>query len=190
MIKGILEEWTKFIPPRPGLKYSSMMELVLKEGELLSKEPFTVDEEDFLLHLFTWLPSKPIPLKSCYQTAFRLASDAEMTAVKTSHTLEYGEGYAIESTLGIPLPIEHAVFVLNGKPVDLVWRDYKNGLYVRSINGFLKRAKWCLNNNEYYMIRLPIEYMEKTILAKGTYGVLEFNREIIEKGSEAWKNLA
>lgn len=190
-LKELLEEIISIYPKREDFKYSSTYEVVLKEGELLSKEPFTTDEQVYLNYLFDMFRG-PARLKSCYETATGLSLHADFVpmSLPDNWTIEYGEGFGLDGNLGIPLPIEHAVFILNGKPVDIVWRaDQKKGAYAKSPKAFLKRATWCLTNNEYYMIRMPIRYLEKVIFGKGTYGVIEFNRELIEKGKEAWSNL-
>lgn len=176
-------------------KYKSLSEAVLIEGEDLSKEPFTERERNYLFLLFGW-HGRAAKMKSCYQTAANLAMTARYMAdgvyVKenfSDFTFEYGEGFGVDNTLGIGFPFEHAVFVLNGKPVDIVWRpDQRKGAYAKSERALLKRAEHCQQTNDYYMIRFPIEYMEKVVCGKGTYGVIEFNRELVEKGKEAWKS--
>ncbi len=65
-----------------GWKYFSTEELVLKEGKLLSNEPFTEEEEVTLLRLFKAAPG-PYKTKQCYYNAMLLmfretASESEI----------------------------------------------------------------------------------------------------------------
>lgn len=189
-IHEFLEEWRTIYtkPPPEGFKYNSIPELILQEGEYLSKEPYTKEEEEWLIELFRWIRT-PVKTKSCYQTAFRLANLASygyLNEVKHPEFIkEYGEGYGLTPDL---FPIEHAVFVINNKPVDLVWRENRlKGNSTKTPKLFLKRAKWCLENNDYYVIKFPIKYVINYVFESKKYGVIEFNKEFIRKGKELWK---
>ena len=144
-----------------GWKYLSTEELVLKEGKLLSNEPFTAEEEETLLRLFKAAPG-PYKTKQCYYNAMLLMFEDEMIEEK----LVYTEGYAS----GQILPVLHAWVTLNGKPVDVTWGEnmVSNGHNrARSPKRILERARYNLQKGSYWGIGFPCEVVMKKAVDTG-----------------------
>jgi hypothetical protein len=72
-------------------------------------------------------------LKECYYNAQLMALDSDM---------KYYEGYAVSGQL--PLPVNHAWLVSNGKVIDTTWHD--------------------LNKPDYFGIEIPKEFIQRHIL--------------------------
>lgn len=142
-------------------KYLSTEELVLKEGKLLSNEPFTAEEEATLLRLFKAAPG-PYKTKQCYYNAMLLMFEDEMIEEK----LVYTEGYAS----GHVIPAIHAWVTLNGKPVDVTWGEnmVSNGHNrVRSAKRILERVKYNLKECRYWGIGFSREVVMKRVVDTG-----------------------
>ena len=145
----------------PGWKYLSMEELVLKEGELLSNEPFTEEEEETLLRLFKAAPG-PYKTRECYINAMRLVFEDQMLKIN----LVYTEGYAS----GQIFPVLHAWVTLNGKPVDVTWgKDMVGNGHnrVSSASKMLERVRYNQNHNRYWGIGFPREEVLEQVLETG-----------------------
>lgn len=144
-----------------GWKYLSMEELVLKEGKLLSNEPFTEEEEKVLLRLFKLAPG-PYKTKECYYNALRLMWEDEVVKTK----LVYTEGYAS----GHIMPVMHAWVTMNGKPIDVTWGPDMIGdghNRVRSAKRLLERARHNLQENRYWGIGFPRKVIMKKVTDTG-----------------------
>jgi hypothetical protein len=71
--------------------------------------------------------------KECYYNAQLMALDFDM---------KYYEGYAVSGQL--PLPVEHAWLVSNGRVIDITWHD--------------------LSKPDYFGLEIPKEFIQKHIL--------------------------
>jgi hypothetical protein len=165
-----MEAFTKLRKPKTlkDWKYGSVEELLLDRGRTFSNEPYTPAEEDVILRLAAGVG--PCHERECYLTALRGAMLAEGAE---DMDIRYAEGLAMAK--GLPIPINHAFLVLNGKPIDLTWRrDYLMGHGVRSAKHLLERARENLEDNTYIGIVMPYDFMRKRSLETGmAYPVLD-----------------
>lgn len=91
--------------------YSSLFDLYLKEGVLANPDPYTREEEQYLLKVFRSFMKAPAQ-KVCFYNAQTLALGEELL---------YAEGQVLHSEL--PIPIEHGWNLLpSGKAVDVTLR--------------------------------------------------------------------
>lgn len=173
-----------------GARHKSLLDFIVSTGEHLSKTSYTEEEEDFLLYLFDDL-CRSFKLKACYENsgtmAIRCRVYESVNIVPPGIKIEYGEGWGSANTI----PVDHAVLVINGKPVDLTWRQTlghkrRIGDRIKDPKRLLDRAKYCLENFAYYMVRFPTNYACEVMVSTGTYGVIEFNKELLLKGKEAY----
>lgn len=72
-------------------------------------------------------------LKECYYNAQLMALDSDM---------KYYEGYAVSGQL--PIPVEHAWLVSNGKVIDITWYD--------------------LSKPDYFGLEIPKDFIRKNML--------------------------
>lgn len=106
-----LSAMARVMPVRPGRRYGSMAEIILKEGPAFSTEPYTGQEKKVLLKAFCRQSGSKV--KQCYFNAQSLALYTD---------LEYAEGFVMVGS--IPLAIEHAWnFLPSGKVVDVTLRN-------------------------------------------------------------------
>ena len=120
---------------------------------------FTSEEEDYLLCLFRGMRPR---YRDCYRTAFRLCMKASGAAPAT-WTIEYGEGLAGEYM------VPHAVMLLNGKSVDLVWRP--EAPVRRRGSRLLGRAVHNAGENDYSnLLSMSIKAICERIERKGHWG--------------------
>jgi hypothetical protein len=99
----------------PGV---SAERLVLEEGGRCDTRPFSRHEHEVMLDLFRAARTR-FPIKQCYRNSQLLLIASQ--CVPYSECFYYAEGFA--SYPGLGLPIEHAILTLNGKAVDVTWRD-------------------------------------------------------------------
>lgn len=162
--------------PKPlKAKYNSCEAFVRAEGAILRAEPFTPGEEAFLLRVFAGAKSV-YRTGQCYENATNLCWYAVTLAVidekngKPAMKVEYGEGFANHGLL----PTLHGVMLLNGKPVDLTYRlEMRKGNHTHQPNLLLERARYCLANIGYYMVAFSVAEMNRILLTKGTYGLID-----------------
>ena len=166
---------------RPGWKYTSVEGLLMEEGTWYTDEEYTPEEEEYLLRLFKRLG--PCKARECYMNAMRMAMAADDMGMALpgekqppSFNPSYAEGLAHAGLF----PMNHAFFVLNGKPVDLTWgrtREEEDPMAgaarrgrQRSPQKLLQRAKENLEDNAYVGIEVPIKKMYALIMERGYYG--------------------
>jgi hypothetical protein len=115
-------------------EYSSYGELILKEGIVFSSQSLTKDELDIVLNAIKHLCIKP-QMKECYKNA--------QTLSMVEPRLTYCEGLA----MGI-IPVNHAWNEINGKVIDITWRDGKgkNGFVIGEFPGEYMGLKF--DNNQ------------------------------------------
>lgn len=168
-----MKQMAKFRPTmkRPeGWKYGSLEEFLLEEGTRYTDEEYTQEEEQQLLRLFRGLGT--CKARECYGNAMRLAAQAWSSGVEGS----YAEGIAHSGMF----PVNHAFFVLNGKPVDLTWGRTREGEdpmagaarrgRVTSSQKLLERAKENLRMNAYVGVEIPIQLVYELTVEREYYG--------------------
>ena len=126
--------------PRRNFKYSSIFDLLVREGRLFNPDPYTSSEKMDLLEIFKYLSHKPL-IKQCFYNSQALALDG---------SLGYAEGQVLNAEL--PVPLEHGWnFINSGKVVDLTLRPYGEK-DTRDPAKLLKRA---IRNQKNAYIGLP-----------------------------------
>jgi hypothetical protein len=157
-----------------------------RESGLLSKEALTDDECEFLLEVFR-LAGRGFRARHCYENAAELSYFADLLAARfPGMHVQYGEGKATKP--GMP-PASHAVLVLNGKAVDLTWRQYvAAGDRVRQPAKLLERAKYCLSTCQYDMTRFEVAGVRRRTADRGWYGPL--NPQLAVVGAHEAKGFA
>jgi hypothetical protein len=136
-------------------------DFILNNAVEKKKQPFTEKEKEELSHIF----SSRFPAKECYSNAQQLAI--------CNDELDYVEGW-VDS--GLPIQIEHAWNEYRGKIIDvtLVQRNEKELKKILP-SEFRRHAKTLedqdretkrLENATYYGVKLPRNYLIKTIFKK------------------------
>jgi hypothetical protein len=145
-----------------GFAFSSLDATYLHHCRPFSHEPYTDEEKDILLEQFSEMRfvSKQ---KECYATAARLA------LYSGSHPdvpgpLSYADGKAN----GKFFPMAHAWAVINGKPVDITWREPHEGDY-RKPEKLLVRAERNLASNAYFGVDVPLMYLRGLLVRNEVY---------------------
>ena len=164
------------------LRYSSIADLLLKEGRIMNPDAYTKDEEETILESFSYLGKSPM-IKQCFYNSQSIALDGG---------LGYAEGYVANAR--IPVPLEHGWNVLpSGKVVDVTIRDTgeKNTCDPKKL---LERAAKNQANG-YLGIRYPAEEIRKSWLRTGRSLMLIEDpvivRRIFERGyPSSWKSPA
>jgi len=160
-------------------RYSSVMDIILKEGGIFSTEPYTKAEEGEIL--------KALGRSGCEFLVKRCFYNAQELAM--SGGLGYAEGNVVNGDL--PVPIEHAWNTLpSGKVVDLTIRPLGQP-ETADPKKLLARAKRNLRNG-YIGIRFPVEEIQKSWLRNKHSRMLLEDPKVIEllfeKGyPAAWK---
>ena len=140
----------------------SLEEVLLDEGKKPVHLPFTVEEEKQILRLARgsiW------PVKECYRNAAQLAIRAKDLGIEKAN---YAEGLGISHGVGINFPFEHALLLLNDKPVDLTWRSSKTR--PKTPADYLEIARINLGENAYRVLEFSTELVTKLAIAHGSYG--------------------
>jgi hypothetical protein len=127
-----------------------------------SNEPYTDAEKATLLEQFSEMRFVAAQ-QQCYATAARLAlySGGHPDA---PGPLTYAEGKAN----GKFFPMAHAWAVINGKPVDITWRQPDEGNF-RKPEKLLARAEYNLANNAYFGVDVPLMYLRGLIVRNEVY---------------------
>jgi hypothetical protein len=138
----------------------------MNDKELLSAVPYTSAECGLLLELFAAVNTS-FRVRDCYMNAFVLTDEAsELACERAGILVEYAEG--IGRYPGNTA--SHAVMALNGKPVDVTWREETNGGdWVCSPAKLLSRAQHCLSHFSYEMTRLAPDATRRMMSARRRY---------------------
>lgn len=169
-------ETAKQISSMNDWKYSSREEFTLKEGKYIQagSQKLSEEEKEFLLNLLK-IMNRNFKSKACFENATQIFLEAKWQH-NPNMDLAYGEGFGQSI-----IPIHHAVVMLNGKPIDLTWKDIINDSERnRSPKNLLKRIEKNLLENDYYMVSFSIEELNAELLRNRVYGIME--RHLLEKG--------
>lgn len=150
------------------LQYSSLADLMLREGRIMNPDPYTKAEEKEILEAFRSLMRSP-EIKQCFYNSQSLALD---------ESLGYAEGYVAHAR--VPVPVEHGWNVLpSGKVVDVTMRDMgEKG--TRDPKKLLERARKNQANG-YMGILFPAEEIRKSWLRTGQSMMLMEDPAILRK---------
>jgi hypothetical protein len=109
--------------------YNGIYDFLIKEGILFKSVALTKSEQKAVDKLFSrFIKMNGVPKhKECYYNAqIALYYDSE-------NIFRYSEGFAIDNKIGIPL--SHGFLTINGKVVDLTWRDEDGKFYIGDTAG-------------------------------------------------------
>ena len=145
-----------------GFAFSSLDATYLHHCRPFSSEPYTDAEKAILLEQFSEMRfiSKQ---KECYATAARLA------LYSGGHPEEPGPlSYADGKANGKFYPMPHAWAVINGKAVDITWREREEGNF-RKPEKLLARAERNLAQNAYFGVDVPLMYLRGLLVRNEVY---------------------
>ncbi len=139
-----------------GFEFASLDATYLHHCRRFPSEPYTDEEQDILLNEFANMRFVA-KQKQCYATAAQLAL----------YSIE-GLGYADGKANGKFFPMAHAWAVINGKPVDITWRepDEKN---FRKPEKLLARAERNLAENAYFGVDVPLMWLRGLLVRNEVY---------------------
>ena len=113
LVQDYLKVVSNIMPRQEGWAYSSIYEIVLKEGKLC--EAAGALSKDAAKILAGACGRRTFQLKQCfYNSQIAVLSDS-------TDEMEYWEGFAYAGTI----PVYHGWIVLKGQVVDLTWRNRK-----------------------------------------------------------------
>lgn len=145
-----------------GFAFSSLDATYLHHCKPFSNEPYTDEEKATLLEQFSDMRFVA-KQKQCYSTSARLA------LYSGRHPDVPGPlGYADGKANGKFFPMAHAWAVINGKPVDIVWRESSEGDY-RKPEKLLARAEYNLASNAYFGVEVPLLYLQGLLVRNEVY---------------------
>ena len=101
------------MPPSKEFSYTSMYDFILDRGDVFDhKTPLTKEEKKILTAACR---GRKFELKQCFYNAQMLVLNDD------SGELQYAEGWAHSGFI----PVHHGWVLLNGKVIDLTWKDRK-----------------------------------------------------------------
>jgi hypothetical protein len=140
-----------------GLAFTSLDATYLHHCREFSNEPYTDAEKALLLEQFGAMRFVA-KQKQCYSTA------AQLALYSGGQFLGYADGKAN----GKFLPMAHAWATLNGKPVDITWREPGEGDFRRP-EKLLVRAERNLAENAYFGVDVPLMWLRGLLVRNEVY---------------------
>lgn len=162
----------------PEWQWKGTLDFVRNNGKLLEPSPLTKEEELFLQDVL-YAAREYQRVRECYRNALNVAAMAVMLGGKR-FDIKYGEGMAVED---IGLPLEHAVMLLNDKPIDTTWRLGHNPRPV-SWTRLMQRVKYNLTHHVYYMVAMPVLECMLWVDKHDSYGIIDMNPAMMKAGLE------
>jgi hypothetical protein len=145
-----------------GFAFSSLDATYLHHCRQFTSEPYTEEEKDILLAEFDCMGFVAMQ-KQCYGNSARLAL----------YSSEYPGapgllGYADGKAFGRFFPMAHAWATINGKPVDITWREPDEGNF-RKPEKLLVRAERNLAQNAYFGVDVPLMWLRGLLVRNEVY---------------------
>lgn len=145
-----------------GFAFSSLDATYLHHCRRFPSEPYTDEERDILLQQFDEM-GFVAKQKECYATAARLA------LYSGGHPDLPGPlGYADGKANGVFFPMPHAWATINGKPVDITWREPEEKNF-RKPEKLLARAERNLAENAYFGVDVPLMWLRGLLVRNEVY---------------------
>lgn len=145
-----------------GFAFSSLDATYLHHCREFSNAPYTDEEKAILLEQFANM-GFIAKQKQCYSTA------AQLALYSGGHPDKPGPlGYADGKANGKFFPMAHAWATINGKPVDITWREPDEGNF-RKPEKLLVRAERNLAQNAYFGVDVPLMWLRGLLVRNNVY---------------------